>query len=139
MIPSGMGIFIIWLVFALLVGIAASSRGRSGVGWFFLAVIISPLIGILFVLAMPNLKHEAFLDRITKPEAPPLPRTSIGGKSTRVTVDRTPRPFEADGVYAGVPYRVASDGSIDAIMQGAMVRFRDFDRFTGSVGGLGHD
>ena len=53
------GIFIIWLVFALLVGIAASSRGRNGVWWFILAVIISPLIGILFALAMPNLKHEA--------------------------------------------------------------------------------
>jgi uncharacterized membrane protein YhdT len=54
-----MGIFVIWSVFAFLVGIAASSRGRSGAGWFLLAVIISPLIAILFVLALPNLKHQA--------------------------------------------------------------------------------
>jgi len=39
------------------------------------------------------------------------------------------RPERAlDGVYAGVPYRVAPDGSIDAIMHRAMVRFRDFDK-----------
>jgi hypothetical protein len=129
-----MGIFVIWSVFAFLVGIAASSRGRSGAGWFLLAVIISPLIAILFVLALPNLKHQALLTRIAKPEALPLPRAGIGGKSTRVTVDRTPRLFEPDGIYAGVPYRVASDGSIDAIMQGAMVKFRDFDKFTGALG-----
>jgi hypothetical protein len=128
-----MGIFIIWLVLAFLVGIAASSRGRSGAGWFLLAVIISPLIAILFVLALPNLKHQELLARLAKPE-PPLPRSGLGGKSTRVTVDRTPRPFEPDGVYAGVPYRVASDGSIDAIMQGAKVRFRDFEKFTGAIG-----
>jgi hypothetical protein len=127
-----MSIFIAWLVFAFLVGIAASSRGRSGAGWFILAVIISPLIAILFVLALPNLKHEALLKGLATRQQPP-PRASIGGKSTRVTVDRTPRPFEPDGVYAGIPYRVASDGSIDAIMQGAVVRFRDFERFTGSV------
>ncbi|HEY5504619.1 MAG TPA: hypothetical protein VIK28_05625, partial [Sedimentisphaerales bacterium] len=101
---------------------------------FVLAVIISPLIGILFVLALPNLKHEALLRQIARPERPPPQRPGIGGKSTRVTVDRTPGPFEPDGVYAGVPYRVAADGSIDAIMQGAMVRFRDFDKFTGAMG-----
>jgi hypothetical protein len=133
MIPFGMEIFIIWLVLAFLVGIAANSRGRSGAGWFVLAAIISTLLGILFVLALPNLKHEALLTGLARRERPP-PRASIGGKSTRVSVDRTPQPFEPDGVYAGIPYRVAPDGSIDAIMQGAMVRFRDFDKFTGSVG-----
>jgi hypothetical protein len=130
-----MELFAIWLVFAVLVGIAANARGRSGFGWFILAVIISPLIGILFVLAMPNLKHEALLKQMAKPAARPPPLPSLGGKSSRVSVDRSPRPFEADGVYAGVPYRVGDDGSIDAIMQGATVRFRDFDKFTGSVGG----
>jgi hypothetical protein len=103
-----MEIFIFWLVFAFLVGIAASSRGRSGAGWFILAVIISPLLGILFVLVLPNLKHEALLNGLARREQPP--RASIGGKSTRVSVDRTPQPFEPDGVYAGVPYRVAPDG-----------------------------
>jgi hypothetical protein len=92
------------------------------------------LIAILFVLALPNLKQQELLTRLAKSEPPALPRPSLGGKSTRVAVDRTPRPFEPDGVYAGVPYRVASDGSIDAIMQGAMVKFRDFDKFTGAMG-----
>jgi hypothetical protein len=101
--------------------------------WFILAVMISPLLGILFVLVLPNLKHEALLNGLARRERPP-PRASIGVKSTLVSVDRTPQPFEPDGVYAGVPYRVAPDGSIDAIMQGAMVRFRDFDKFTASIG-----
>jgi hypothetical protein len=41
--------------------------------------------------------------------------------------------FDPDGVLGGIPYRVADDGSIHAIMQGATVRFSDFDRFTGAI------
>lgn len=129
-----MEVFIIWLVFAFIVGIAASSRGRSGAGWFALSVIISPLIGILFVLALPNLKQEDLLKQLAVRQQPPLPAASLGGRASRVTVDRSPRPFEPDGVYAGFPYRAANDGSIEAIMQGAVVKFRDFEKFTSVVG-----
>lgn len=41
---------IFWIVFSILVGIFASSKQRSGVGWFFLSLIISPLIGFIIVL-----------------------------------------------------------------------------------------
>ena len=40
-------IFIIWLIFAVLVGAYASSKGRSGVGFFLIAVLLSPLIGFI--------------------------------------------------------------------------------------------
>lgn len=50
-----MEIVIGWVVFAGLVGIAAASRGRSGFGWFLLSCIISPLIAILVLIAMPQL------------------------------------------------------------------------------------
>jgi hypothetical protein len=41
-----------WFVFAIVVGVAANARGRDGVGWFFLALIISPLVALLLVLVM---------------------------------------------------------------------------------------
>lgn len=44
----------VWLALAVIVGIAANTRGRSGPGWFLLAVIISPLIAGLLVLALPR-------------------------------------------------------------------------------------
>lgn len=129
-----MNILTVWIILAGIVAIVAGARGRSAVGWLFLSVIISPLLGLLFVMAMPNLKHEDLLKKIAGRQPAPLPKAKFGGKADRVTVDRTPRPFEPDGVLAGVPYRVANDGSIHAVMQGATVRFQDFDKFTGALG-----
>lgn len=146
-----MEILLIWVVFAVLVGVAANARGRSGTIWFIVAVVISPVLALIAVLVMRNIRYETLLHsnsgkgrKVSAPtylnptrtiDADAPPKARWGGKANRVTIDRTAKPFEPDGVYAGVPYRVAADGSIDAIMQGAMVRFRDFDKFTGSVGG----
>jgi len=44
-----------WLLFALVVGLIASGRGRSGFGWFILACLISPLLAGLIVLLSSNL------------------------------------------------------------------------------------
>src|SRR4051812_14317030 len=45
-------IFVAWLVFSIVVGMLAHGRGRSGVGWGFLAGAISPLLaGILLYVA----------------------------------------------------------------------------------------
>lgn len=38
---------ILWLLFALLVGMYASSKGHSGFGMFLVSVLLSPLIGFL--------------------------------------------------------------------------------------------
>jgi hypothetical protein len=54
-----MEILLFWLVGAIVVAIAAGARGRSGLGWFVLAVILSPLIALVLVLVMPNLKLAA--------------------------------------------------------------------------------
>lgn len=43
---------LVWLILAVLVGIAASRRGRSGIGWFFLSAMISPLLAGLLMLAL---------------------------------------------------------------------------------------
>jgi len=49
-----MEIFLGWLVFSVVVGVAASSRGRSGIGWFLISAILSPLIGMVLVLVLPK-------------------------------------------------------------------------------------
>lgn len=45
-----MGIFVIWLILSILCGWYASSKGRSGFGFFFLALFLSPLIGFIAAL-----------------------------------------------------------------------------------------
>lgn len=39
----------IWVLFSLLVGLFANKRGRSGVGFFILSLVISPPITALLV------------------------------------------------------------------------------------------
>jgi len=39
-----------WIFLSVLVGFFASSKKRSGVGWFFISCLISPLIGFVIVL-----------------------------------------------------------------------------------------
>lgn len=53
-----MSVLIIWCVLALLVGIAADSRGRNGLGWALLSLVFSPLLAILFLLVMRNIAEE---------------------------------------------------------------------------------
>jgi hypothetical protein len=49
------------IFFAIVVAIAASARGRSGVGWFLLSFVISPLIGLILVLVLPNRRTDRLL------------------------------------------------------------------------------
>jgi hypothetical protein len=43
--------FGLWILLALAVGILASREfGRSGVGWFFLALVLTPLAGLLLFM-----------------------------------------------------------------------------------------
>lgn len=52
-------IIFFWLLFALVVGLIASGRGRSGFGWFILACLISPLLAGIFLLVSANLRRQA--------------------------------------------------------------------------------
>lgn len=49
-----MEIFVFWIGLAIVVGVAANTRNRSGFGWFLLAAIFSPLLAGLLVLALPR-------------------------------------------------------------------------------------
>lgn len=53
-----MSIVIAWFVASIVVAIIAASRGRNSFGWFLLALLISPLIAGILVLALGS-KSEA--------------------------------------------------------------------------------
>lgn len=55
-----MEIAFFWLAFAVIVGVAANTRGRNPIGWFLLSVIISPLLAGLLVLALPRQEIDRF-------------------------------------------------------------------------------
>jgi len=97
-------LFLFWIGCAVIVGVAANTRGRAGFGWFLLAVVISPLLAGLLLLALPRLDAASEL------------RTDGGA-------------FEAEGVLAGIPYRVTQGGVVEAMMPGGLVRFNNMDQF----------
>ena len=43
-------------------------------------------------------------------------------------------PFEPEGVYCSIPYRVLPDNSIEAMMPGGLVKFKNMDLFLASSG-----
>lgn len=47
---------VIGLVVCVMVGVAANARGRSGLGWFALSLLVTPLIAGLLLLLMPVLR-----------------------------------------------------------------------------------
>lgn len=47
-----MEIAIFWFVFALVVGFLAINKGRSGMGFFILSILISPLLSFIILLVL---------------------------------------------------------------------------------------
>jgi phosphotransferase system glucose/maltose/N-acetylglucosamine-specific IIC component len=45
----------LWLVLAVAIGIGASNRGRSGFAWFLLSALLSPLAGLVLLIASKDL------------------------------------------------------------------------------------
>jgi hypothetical protein len=45
---------VVWLLFSGLIAVAAMARGRTGIGWFLIPLIISPLFALILVLALPS-------------------------------------------------------------------------------------
>lgn len=52
-------IVVFWVLLAIVVGYAGSTRGRSGFGWFLLALLISPLIAAFVLMLIRNLAEPA--------------------------------------------------------------------------------
>jgi hypothetical protein len=45
---------LLWLVLCFIVAVAANTRNRGAGAWFLLSLIISPLIAVLLLLALPR-------------------------------------------------------------------------------------
>jgi hypothetical protein len=54
---------IFWLALAIVIGVAAARRGRSGLGWLFLSLILSPLIAAILLALLPDRRYEEVLSR----------------------------------------------------------------------------
>ena len=50
------GIF--WVLFSVAAGVYASNRGRSGIAWFVLSLLISSLLGLIFLAVMKDLSQS---------------------------------------------------------------------------------
>lgn len=53
-----MEIVFFWLLFSIAVGVYAGNKGRSGFGFFVLSILVSPIIGFIFAIAVDNLKDK---------------------------------------------------------------------------------
>lgn len=49
-----MEIIAVWVIFSIVVGIGAAYRGRSGIGWIFLSLLISPLLALILLMLLPS-------------------------------------------------------------------------------------
>jgi hypothetical protein len=92
---------VVWIGLAFAVAIAANTRGRSGGAWFFLAILLSPLVAGVIVLAMPSLVVTA--------------------------TERAAQPFQPQGVLNGIPYRILPQGQVEAMLPGGRTVFRNLD------------
>lgn len=48
--------FLLWFALSIAVGMFATQRGRGSGNWFLVSIIVSPLIGFVFLLVLQNLK-----------------------------------------------------------------------------------
>ncbi|MGL4765226.1 MAG: hypothetical protein ACRC2N_09405 [Aeromonas sp.] len=53
-----MGIFVLWLVMALVIGFIASTKNRCAFNWFLLAVVFSPILAGLGLMLMGSLESD---------------------------------------------------------------------------------
>jgi uncharacterized membrane protein len=61
-----MELILFWFIVSILVAVYASSRNRSGFGWFLISLIISPLISFLFLVILP--KRAGYLGKSDFPQ-----------------------------------------------------------------------
>ena len=51
-------IFLFWIVFAMIVAVIAINRGRNGGVWVLLSIVISPVLSLILLLALKNMREN---------------------------------------------------------------------------------
>lgn len=54
-----MEIILFWFLVSIAIGIWASNKGRSGLGWFVLAILISPILAAIFLAVSKDLSKPS--------------------------------------------------------------------------------
>lgn len=67
-----MEIFFGWIFLSFVPAILAPGRGRSGIAWYFISLLISPLLATVLVLGLPRLSEQQ-PQRTAEPERVPCP------------------------------------------------------------------
>ena len=49
-----MEFFIFWFIVSILVAVFASTKNRSGFGWFLLSLVVSPIISFILLAILPR-------------------------------------------------------------------------------------
>jgi hypothetical protein len=55
-----MELAVLWVICAAISAAIASSKGRSGIGWFFLGLLIS-IFAVILVAVLPSLKEKPII------------------------------------------------------------------------------
>lgn len=54
-------VFVLWLALSVAAGAIAVAKGRSGIGYFLISIFLTPLVGLILVIALPrreaSIKH----------------------------------------------------------------------------------
>ncbi|MBM1172830.1 zinc ribbon domain-containing protein [Microvirga arabica] len=119
-----MELLFFWIGGAVLVAVVASNKGRSGPGWFFLSLLISPLLTLIAV---------AVMSRVEPIEASKTcPRCAESVKPAAIVCKHCG--FEFSGVpqqanYKGVPYMVLSNGQVTMTVEGRTTTWPNLTAF----------
>lgn len=57
------GIVIGWIVLSILAGVGARNKGRSFVGYFFLSLLLSPVIGLIAMAVAKPVEKEILMEK----------------------------------------------------------------------------
>jgi hypothetical protein len=67
-----MDLILFWFILSIVAGVFAGTKGRSGVGWFLISCLISPIIGLLLIAILPRqndervIVHNSLEDRLVE-------------------------------------------------------------------------
>lgn len=58
-----------WLILSIFVALFASSQNRSGIGWFFASLLISPIVSVIILLAVGKVEPEVASQQSNQPSS----------------------------------------------------------------------